>query len=133
MKNNSVTKLLCLMLLIFAWMAYPIELQAQETVHDKVDEMPVPPGGMEGLTDYMIKTLKYPKDARKAGIEGKVMVTFVVRADGTVTNSEILQGIGKSCDEEALRVVDNFGTWTPGKLDGKAVATQMVLPIQFKL
>lgn len=133
MKNNSVIKLLCLMLILFAWMANPIELQAQEVVHDKVDEMPVPPGGMEGLTDYMVKNLKYPKDARKAGIEGKVMVTFVVRADGSVTNSEIIQGIGKGCDEEALRVVDNFGTWTPGKLDGKAVATQMVLPIQFKL
>jgi len=133
MKNQAVSKLLCIMLVVMAWMINPVETNAQETVHDKVDEMPVPPGGMEGLTDYMIKNLKYPKDARKAGTEGKVMVTFVVRADGSVTNSEILQGIGKGCDEEALRVVDNLGTWTPGKLEGKAVATQMVLPIQFKL
>jgi TonB family protein len=132
MKNQAVSKLLCMMLVVMAWMINPVETHAQEIVHDEVDEMPVPPGGMAGLTDYMIKNLKYPKDARKAGIEGKVMVTFVVRADGSVSKSEILQGIDGSCDEEALRVVDRMGTWTPGKLKGKAVATQMVLPIQFK-
>lgn len=133
MKKLAVSKLMGLILVLFAWIASPSQGIAQEIVHDKVDEMPIPPGGMEGLTEYMIKNLKYPKDARKAGTEGKVMVTFVVRADGSVSNSEILQGIGKSCDQEALRVVDNFGIWTPGKLDGKAVATQMTLPIQFKL
>jgi TonB family protein len=133
MKKLTAIKLLCLMLMLSVWMISPREAVAQEVVYEKVDEMPVPPGGMDGLFEYMIKNLKYPKDAREAGIEGKVMVTFVVRADGSVSNSEILQGIDERCDQEALRVVDNMDTWTPGKLKGQAVATKMILPIQFKL
>lgn len=121
------------MLVFFAWMASPTESAAQEIVHDEVDEMPVPPGGIEGLTEYMIKNLKYPKQARKAGIEGKVLVSFVVKSDGSVSAIQVTQGIGAGCDAEAVRVVENSGVWTPGKQGGKAVATQMVLPIQFKL
>ncbi|WP_026970004.1 energy transducer TonB [Algoriphagus terrigena] len=133
MKNQAVSKLLCMMLVAMAWMINPVETNAQETVHDSVDEMPVPPGGIEGLTDYMIKNLKYPKQARKAGIEGKVLVSFVVKSDGTVSAIEVTQGIGGGCDAEAVRMVENSGVWTPGKQGGVAVATQMVLPIQFKL
>lgn len=133
MKNQSVYKLLCLMLLLMAWMFNPIETKAQETVHDTVDEMPVPPGGVAGLTDYMIKNLKYPKQARKAGIEGRVLVSFVVKSDGSVSAIEVTEGIGGGCDAEAVRMVENSGVWTPGKQGGEAVATRMVLPIQFKL
>src|SRR5690606_35512664 len=133
MKNLTVLKFVCLMLVFFAWMASPTESAAQEIVHDEVDEMPVPPGGIEGLTEYMIKNLKYPKQARKAGIEGKVLVSFVVKSDGSVNAIEVTQGIGVGCYAEAVRVVENSGVWTPDKQGGKAVATQMVLPIQFKL
>ncbi len=133
MKNPVVSKLLCLMLLAMAWMINPTESNAQETIHDQVDEMPIPPGGINGLTDYMVKNLKYPKQARKAGIEGKVLISFVVRSDGSVSAIEVQQGIGGGCDAEAVRMVENSGIWTPGKQGGKAVATQMVLPIQFKL
>lgn len=133
MKNPVVSKLLCLMLLAMAWMINPTESNAQETIHDRVDEMPIPPGGINGLTDYMVKNLKYPKQARKAGIEGKVLISFVVRSDGSVSAIEVQQGIGGGCDAEAVRMVENSGIWTPGKQGGKAVATQMVLPIQFKL
>lgn len=133
MKNNSVTTLLGLMLVFFAWMANPTELQAQEVVHDKVDEMPVPPGGMEGFTQYMIKNLKYPKDAKKEGIEGMVMLTFVVKSDGTVEAIKVLKGIGGGCDEEAIRVIEGSGKWTAGIKDGKTVATQLTLPVQFKM
>ena len=133
MKIQSLTKLLVLMLLVMAWMINPAESKAQETVHNTVDEMPIPPGGIDGLTDYLIKNLEYPKQARKAGIEGKVLVSFVVESDGSVSAIEVTEGIGGGCDAEAVRMVENSGTWTPGKLEGKAVATQMVLPIQFKL
>src|SRR5690606_41695622 len=114
-------------------MINPAESKAQETVHNTVDEMPIPPGGIEGLTEYMIKNLKYPKQARKAGIEGKVLVSFVVKSDGSLSAIQVIQGIGAGCDAEAVRVVEKSGVWTPGKQGGKAVATQMVLPIQFKL
>lgn len=107
--------------------------QTQEEVFENVDEMPVPPGGMEGFTKYLIENLKYPKAAKENNVEGMVMVTFVVKSDGSVSTPEILRGIGEGCDEEALRVVANSGIWIPGKKDGKIVATRMILPIQFKM
>lgn len=133
MKNQSVTKLLVLMLVLFVWMVNPIKGQAQETAHKEVDVMPVPPGGMEGFTQYMIQNLNYPKTAKEAKIEGMVMLTFVVKSDGTVEAVEVLRGIGGGCDEEAVRVIKGSGKWTAGIKDGKAVATQLTLPVQFKL
>lgn len=133
MKNQAVTKVVCLMLVVFAWMVNPIQGQAQETAHKEVDVMPVPPGGMEGFTQYMIQSLKYPKAAKDAKIEGMVMLTFVVKSDGTVDAVEITKGIGGGCDKEAVRVIKGSGKWTAGIKDGKAVATQLTLPVQFKM
>ena len=133
MKNQSVTKLLVLMLVLFVWMVNPIKGQAQETTHKEVDVMPVPPGGMEGFTQYMIQNLNYPKTAKEAKIEGMVMLTFVLKSDGMVEAVEVLRGIGGGCDEEAFRVIKGSGKWTAGIKEGKAVATQLTLPVQFKL
>jgi protein TonB len=133
MKNQTPIKFLILLLVICAWMAAPSAVIAQETVQKEVDEMPVPPGGIEGFTNYMIQNLKYPATAKDAKIEGMVMITFVVKSDGSVDAVEVLRGIGGGCDEEAVRVVKNSGIWTPGKKEGKAVAAQMTLPVQFKM
>ena len=119
MKNQTPIKFLMLLLVICAWMAAPSVVNAQETVQKEVDEMPVPPGGMEGFTKYMIENLKYPASAKDAKIEGMVMITFVVKSDGSVDAVEVLRGIGGGCDEEAVRVVKNSGIWTPGKRKGK--------------
>jgi protein TonB len=108
-------------------------VQAQETVKSQVDEMPVPPGGMGGFTEYMMKNLTYPTAAKEAGTQGMVVVSFVVNAEGKVGSVEVLRGIGKGCDEEAVRVITQSGTWTPAKIEGKAVASKMTLPVQFKL
>lgn len=105
-----------------------------EGVYQVVPDMPVPPGGtMESFINYFQENMKYPELAKEKGIEGLVAVSFVVREDGSVNDVAILRGIGGGCDEEAYRLVKESGTWTPGKLDGKAVAVQMRLPIQFKL
>jgi TonB family protein len=114
-------------------LAFTTTAHAQETATTNVDEMPSPPGGMEGFTQYMIKNLSYPTAARDAGTQGMVVLTFVVTAEGKVEAVEVLRGIGKGCDEEAVRVITHSGTWTPGKKDGKAVATRMNLPVNFKL
>jgi protein TonB len=108
-------------------------VQAQETVNSQVDEMPVPPGGMVGFTDYMMKNLAYPTAAKEANVQGMVVVSFVVTAEGKVEGIEVLRGIGGGCDEEAVRVIKNSGIWTPGIKEGKAVATQMTLPVKFKI
>jgi protein TonB len=108
-------------------------VHAQETGNLPVDEMPVPPGGMVGFTEYMMKNLAYPTAAKEANVQGMVVVSFVVTADGKVEGIEVLRAIGGGCDEEAVRVIKNSGTWTPGIKDGKAVATQMTLPVKFKI
>lgn len=105
-----------------------------EGVYQAVPDMPIPPGGStESFINYFKENMKYPELAREKGIEGMVVVSFIVRADGIVDQVAILRGIGGGCDEEAYRMVTESGKWTPGKLDGKAVAVQMRLPIQFKL
>lgn len=106
---------------------------SKETVHQEVDQMPVPPGGMDGWISYFKSNLKYPKQARTNGIEGMVVLSFIVRSDGSVTDVEVLRGIGGGCDEEAVRLLANSAKWTPGKKENKPVDVEMKLPVQFKL
>jgi TonB family protein len=110
-----------------------VQAQNQQTVKSPAEEMPVPPGGITGFTNYMMQTLKYPTAAKEGNVQGMVVVSFVVTAEGKVENVEVLRGIGSGCDEEAVRVVANSGTWTPGRNGGSAVAVKMTLPGQFKL
>jgi protein TonB len=133
MKIKNVIRFAFFSLILGAGLSLSSTVQAQEKVNSQVDEMPVPPGGITGLTNYMIQNLKYPSAAKDANVQGMVVVTFVVTADGKVEGVEILRGIGSGCDEEAVRVISNSGTWTPAKKEGKAVATKMTLPVQFKL
>ena len=114
-------------------LSFNATVQAQETVSSTVDEMPVPPGGITGLTNYMIQNLKYPIAAKEANVQGMVVVSFIVTAEGKVEGVEVLRGIGSGCDQEAVRVISQSGTWTPAKKEGKTVATKMTLPVQFKL
>ena len=110
-----------------------VQAQNQQTVKSPAEEMPVPPGGITGFTNYMMQTLKYPTAAKEGNVQGMVVVSFVVTAEGKVENVEVLRGIGSGCDEEAVREVANSGTWTPGRNGGSAVAVKMTLPVQFKL
>ena len=114
-------------------LSFNATVQAQETGKSNVDEMPVPPGGITGLTNYMIQNLKYPIAAKEANVQGMVVVSFIVTAEGKVEGVEVLRGIGSGCDQEAVRVISQSGTWTPAKKEGKTVATKMTLPVQFKL
>lgn len=133
MKIKNVIRFAFFSLILGAGLSLSSTVQAQEKVNSQVDEMPVPPGGITGLTNYMIQNLTYPAAAKDANVQGMVVVSFVVTAEGKVEGVEILRGIGSGCDEEAVRVISNSGTWTPAKKEGKAVATKMTLPVQFKL
>jgi protein TonB len=82
---------------------------------------------------YLGRNLRYPEAAREINIEGKVMVRFVVNEDGSISDVEVLRGIGGGCDEEAKRVVAGMPKWKPGKQEGKAVKVYFMLPISFKL
>ena len=95
--------------------------------------MPSFPGGDKKLREYLENNLKYPSQAREAGIAGRAFVTFVVEKDGSITDVKLLRGIGGGCDEEALRVVKAMPLWIPGKQRNIPVRVQFNLPIKFTL
>ncbi|SHO59655.1 energy transducer TonB [Algoriphagus zhangzhouensis] len=130
-------KLSVLSLVLFLTIGLSQISLAQETIKanevQELDKIPQFKGGMDGLITYLSTNLKYPEAAKEKGIEGTVAVKFVVELDGSVSNVEILRGIGAGCDQEALRVIKESKDWTPGEKDGKKVRTEMRLPINFKL
>jgi protein TonB len=91
------------------------------------------PGGIKEFYKYVSENIKYPKMARRQGIEGKVFVQFVVEKDGRLTDLKVTKGIGSGCDEEAVRVLRECKPWNPAKQRGKAVRVKMSIPINFKL
>ena len=98
-----------------------------------VENQPIPKLGMTGYYEYVQKNLKYPIQARKMGIEGKVFVQFVVDPEGKLTDIKAVKGIGGGCDIEAERVIRESAAWSPGSQRGKKVNVRMILPITFKL
>jgi TonB family protein len=112
----------------------PVVPQEEETpVFTVVDEMPVYPGGLDAMYAFLGENIKYPEEAKKNGTTGRVFISFVVEKDGSISNIEILRGIGHGCDEEAIRVVESMPPWTPGKQRGQAVRVRFNLPIKFAL
>jgi protein TonB len=107
--------------------------QTKDQVYKVVEQMPEYPGGEYALRTYIGKNIKYPDDAVKAGIQGKVFVTFVVTKDGKVINPKVIRSTNPSLDKEALRVVGTLPKWTPGKQKGKNVDVSYTMPISFKL
>lgn len=128
----------CTTLFLVVMSAYkPAQAQEKNTpekVQTTVDDMPSFPGGYEKLGEAIGKVLTYPAEARKKGIQGKTLVQFVVEADGSLSSFEVKKGFDKECDAEAVRALKSLNAkWNPGKQSGKAVRTQMIMPIQFKL
>jgi protein TonB len=118
--------------------APPIEFievpeEEAEVIHLIVEEQPSFEGGIEAFYRYISKNLKYPNTAKRIAVEGKVFLSFVIDKDGSITQVEVLKGIGGGCDEEAVRVLENAPRWNPGKQRGKAVKVRMQLPIVFAL
>jgi protein TonB len=98
-----------------------------------VDQPPTPIGGEKELMRWLSENLKYPLLAIEQGIEGRVVLRFVIGPDGAVSRVEILRSLEPSCDREAVRVVKNMPKWIPGKLNGKPVSVYYTLPVLFKL
>ena len=109
------------------------EVSVPEEVLDVVEVMPEFDGGMEALYAYLSSNIQYPEQAKQDGVQGRVIVRFVVESDGSVTNAEVLRGIREDCDQEALRVVQAMPKWKAGMQEGKPVAVHFNLPITFKL
>lgn len=107
--------------------------QIKGDVFTTVEEMPKFPGGEEALLKFINKGIKYPADAQEGGVQGRVIVSFVVNKDGSVSGAEIVRGVAPSLDAEALRVINTFPKWTPGKEKGQAVNVKYTVPITFRL
>lgn len=105
----------------------------KEKVHLAPEVIAEFPGGQTAMMKFLMENMRYPKEAHDANEEGKVVVSFIVKADGQLTDIKVTRGVSKSLDEEAIRVVKSFPRWTPGKVKGKNVATQYSIPIHFKL
>lgn len=102
-------------------------------IFDVTEVQPIPPGGMQGWSEYLSTNLSYPAQARQMGIEGTVIVVFLINSDGSVSDVEVLRGIGGGADEEAVRVVENSPKWSPAQQKGQVVNSRMRLPVRFKL
>ncbi len=102
-------------------------------VYTEVDEIPEFKGGLPALMKYIQSNLKYPREARERGLEGKVFVSFVVTSDGKIAQPEIKTSADEMLDKEALRVVANSPDWVPGRNKGQPVNVKLTLPINFKL
>jgi len=100
---------------------------------NEVDVQPEFNGGQKELIKYVSSNIKYPAAARQNNIQGKVVVTFVIERDGSVTDIKVTKGIGGGCDEEAVRLIRNTPKWRPGVLKGSIVRTNYSLPITFQL
>ena len=100
---------------------------------DVVEQMPEFPGGQIAMLDFLSKNIRYPEEAHKAGIQGRVVATFVVEKDGSISNAKVMRSIDPLLDAEALRVISSMPNWIPGKQDGKPVAVKYTIPVTFKL
>lgn len=104
-----------------------------DSIYQIVEVMPEFPGGTEKMMDYLSKNIKYPEEAKEKGISGRVFLSFVIEKNGSVSDVKVARGIGKVCDDEAVRVVKAMPKWKPGLMKGKPVRVNYMLPIFFKL
>lgn len=101
-----------------------------EDIRDKVEKKKC---AEEKMLQFIYGNIKYPAIARENGVEGMVVVSFVVEKDGSITGATVLRDIGAGCGQEALRVVNQMPKWEPGKQRGRPVRVQFNLPVRFKL
>lgn len=104
-----------------------------EVVFMVVESMPGFPGGDAALFKYLSDNIKYPVIAQESGIQGRVICQFVVNRDGSIVDIEVVRGVDRSLDAEAMRVIAGMPKWSPGKQRGKAVRVKYTLPVNFRL
>ena len=107
--------------------------QEETKVFDVVEEMPSFPGGPGALMSFLSSNIKYPVVAEENGIQGRVIVAFVVERDGSITDVRVVKSVDQSLDKEAVRVVKSMPHWIPGKQNGSAVRVKYTVPVTFRL
>ncbi len=107
--------------------------EVENKVFDVVEQMPSFPGGPSALNQYLSNNVKYPVVAQENGVQGRVVVSFVVERDGSITDVKVVRSVDPSLDREASRVVSSMPKWIPGKQNGSPVRVKYNVPVSFKL
>ena len=105
----------------------------EDEIFEFVEEDPSFPGGNAALMTWLAKNLKYPSAAQETGIQGRILVSFIVNRDGSIVEPRVMRSVDPSLDKEALRVVSSMPRWRPGKQHGKPVRVKFTLPVTFRL
>jgi TonB family protein len=104
-----------------------------QKIFTSVEQVPEFPGGIAAFYTFLNKNIQYPTDARRNNTQGRVIISFVVEKDGSLTNVKVARGIGDGCDEEAVRVIKSCPKWKPGMQNGRSVRVAYSVPISFAL
>lgn len=107
--------------------------KADETIFDFVEISPRFEGGESALMKFLSESVRYPVVDIEQGVEGRVICTFIVEKDGSITDIKVLRGVSSSIDKEAVRVISGMPNWTPGYQNGNPVRVKFTLPIVFRL
>lgn len=132
-KNVSLKVALMMLVLLFSFTTSTAQTKKNKMVYDVVEVMPQYPGGQIAMMKYIMENMKYPEQAMKEGIQGRVTVRFIVEKDGSISNVSPIHPVHPLLDKEAIRVVKSMPKWSPGKQHGKPVRVQLIVPIMFKL
>ena len=133
MKKLIIMSLMALFGLTTVSAQKTVVAEKNQQVFDIVEQMPEYPGGMQALLEYLMENVKYPEDAEKQKIEGRVIAIFVVETDGSISNVEVVKPVFPSLDAEAVRVLSGMPKWKPGMQSGKVVRVKYTVPINFSL
>lgn len=124
---------ICCLTTVLAQKTVVSQKDQKEDPFNVVEDMPAFPGGMEAMIQFISSNIKYPADAKKQKVDGRVLVNFVVEKDGSITEVKVIKPAFPSLDAEAIRVVKAMPKWKPGYQRGKAVRVQFTMPINFSL
>ncbi|MBR5208837.1 MAG: energy transducer TonB [Paludibacteraceae bacterium] len=109
------------------------EVIDEDIIHVRAEIQPSFPGGPDAMMKFLKENLKFPSICAENGIQGRVVVSFVVNKNGSIEQVEVLSGVHERLDAEAVRVVKLMPTWTPGQMQGHAVRTKFILPVTFRM
>ena len=132
-KNVTLKVVLMMLVLLFSFMTSTAQTKKNEMVFDVVEVMPQFPGGQIAMLKYIMENIKYPEQAMKEGIQGRVAVRFIVEKDGSISDVKPVLSVHPLLNKEAVRVVESMPKWTPGKQNGKPVRVRFNVPVMFKL
>ena len=111
----------------------PSMLQSSDELFGIVEQMPMFPGGDKKLMEYLMENIRYPEALAETCVQGRVICTFVVEKDGSISDAKVVKSLDPLLDAEAVRVLSSMPKWIPGKQNGVAVRTKYTVPVAFRL